>query len=70
MHALDNLKQGQLESVPPLFSHSQVRKDKERRIRIVEILQVVQRRDRGASEEPGLAIVDDVQLVILLVSAD
>lgn len=67
---LDDFKQGQLELVFPLLPHAQVGKDKERSVGVVEILQVVKRRDGCARQEASFAIVNDVKLVFLLIPSD
>jgi hypothetical protein len=67
---VDNLKEGELELVPSLLAHSQVRKDKEGGVLVVNVLEVVEGGHGRAGEEARTAVVDDVQLRVLIVAAN
>lgn len=58
---IDNLEQRQLELVAAFLAHTQVREDEERRILVVDVLQVVKRRHRCSSQETGPSVVDNMQ---------
>lgn len=67
---VDDLEQRELELVATFLADAEVREDEEGGILVVDVLQVVQRRDRGAREETSTPVVDDVQLGILVVATD
>ena len=55
---LYDLKQCQLEFVLALFPYSQIWKDEKGRVGIIDIFEVVERRNGCTGQEASLAIVD------------
>lgn len=67
---VDDLKQRQLELVAALLADAEVREHEEGGILVVDVLEVVQRGDRGAGEESSAPVVNDVKFGILVIATD